>query len=375
MTTTDVPSPPIDEQMDEHVEDESVASDAGQDLPGVDKYEISFYGADYPVDSLCRRLVADDQGDSGEIVTPLFQRRYVWTKKQADRFIESILLGLPVPGIFLSVDPHTRSLTIIDGLQRLVTLKNFFDGTSPLGDDVHRDFVGKSYDTLPPSDRRDFDNTIIHATVVRQDNPPDDNSSLYHIFERLNTGGTPAQPHEVRRSLYGGSLNYLIETLDENENWRHIYGARSKRLKDQELILRFIALFEAGSSYGKPDRTMKDFLTSFMRSHREMSKESCSRLNETFQHVVELIDSTYGHSAFRPEGRLNTAVFDAIMVALGHCYEAGPLPNAESFRRAYEELLEDEAFFEATTSRTSHGPNVRTRLSLARHAFERAESA
>ena len=367
MTTSNLPT--LDEQMDEHVEDESVNSDADQEVGGVERYEISFYGADYPIESLCRRLVIGDEGKSGDINIPLFQRRYVWTKIQADRFVESILLGLPVPGIFLSVEPESRSLQIIDGLQRLVTLKNFVEGSASLGQSVHGDFVGLSYKTLPQADRRDFENAIIHATVVRQDKPPDDNSSLFHIFERLNTGGTAAQPHEVRRSLYGGSLNRLLERLDEDENWRSIYGKPSKRLKDQELILRFIALSEEGDKYGDPDRTMKDFLTSYMRKHRNMEDNQVERIGSTFTRIVKLVNSVLGKTAFRPEGRLNTAAYDAVMVALGYCYARGSLPDPDSFERAYRELLRDKEFVRLTTSRTSHEPFVRSRLSLAQAAF------
>ena len=355
--------------MDEHVEDEAVESDAEQDIPGIDRYEISFYGADYPIDSLCRRLVPQDQGQSGDIIIPLFQRRYVWKKKQADRFIESVLLGLPVPGVFLSVDPDTRGLVIIDGLQRLVTLKNFVDGTAPLGKDVHQDFIGKSYETLSPSDRRDFDNTIIHATVVRQEKPSDDNSSLYHIFERLNTGGTPAQPHEVRRSLFGGSLNDLLEDLDTNPDWRAIFGARSKRLKDQELILRFIALYRDGDSYGVNSKTMKDFLTSFMARYKDIQDDDRRETKALFEEVVSLA-RTLGVDAFRPAGRLNAAVCDAVMVGLARCCEGTGLPTPEDFRSQYDNLLAQEDFKTAITTGTSHQANVHQRLQLAQQAFE-----
>lgn len=367
MTTTNLAT--LDEQLDQHVDDESIDSDADQEVGGVRRYEISFYGADYPIESLCRRLVLDDEGVSGDIAIPLFQRRYVWSKRQADRFIESILLGLPVPGIFLSVDPDTRALQVIDGLQRLVTLKRFVEKGVALGDTVHEAFVGLTFHTLTQADRRDFENAIIHATVVRQEQPPDDNTSLFHIFERLNTGGTPAQPHEVRRSLFGGPLNQLLEDLDENGDWRAIYGSPSKRLKDQELILRFIALTEEGHRYGEEERTMKDFLTSYMKRHRYMKAHDTERLSGTFTGVVELVNSGLGKSAFRPEGRLNTAVFDAVMVALGHCFAEDALPDREAFCLAYRKLLDDDEFVRATTSRTSHEPNVRSRLELAQDAF------
>lgn len=372
MTSTTPTPPPPDESMDEHVVDESVESDAGQDTSGIGRYEIGFYGADYPIDALYKRMIPEADGSAGDIIVPPFQRRYVWTKAQADRFIESLLLGLPVPGIFLSSDSDTKKLIVIDGLQRLLTIKHFVDGATPLGNGIHEEFRGKSYESLNPSDRREFDNAIIHATVIRQDKPEDDSSSLYHVFERLNTGGTPAQPHEVRRSLYGGALNNLLEELDQNEDWREVYGRPSKRLKDQELILRFIALREAGEQYGNPDKTMKDFLTSYMKSHRDISRDEAERIAKIFSRTIGFVNSVLGKSAFRPEGRLNTAVFDAVMVGISnHLNSLEP----DSLKLAYQELINNSEFINATTSRTSHEPAVRKRIVLAQNAFNHAGSA
>ena len=161
-------------------------------------YAITSYGADYPVDGLVKRLGQDD------IVIPLFsldpqpdqstvgfQREYVWTKPQADRFIESLLLGLPVPGVFLVKEANGKHL-VLDGQQRLKTLQAFYNGIF-LGkeftlDNVQPKWQGKTYSTLVVDDRRRLDDSIIHATIVRQDEPTEDQSSVYLIFERLNSG-------------------------------------------------------------------------------------------------------------------------------------------------------------------------------------------
>ena len=88
----------------------------------------STYGADYPVESLVRKISDDPSDEESDIFIPDFQRGFVWTKPQSDRFIESLLLGLPVPGIFLWKDPQSGRLAVIDGLQRLRTLKFYYDG-------------------------------------------------------------------------------------------------------------------------------------------------------------------------------------------------------------------------------------------------------
>ena len=365
-----------DRENDENILDEAEESDATQDIPGIERYEIGFYGTDYPVDALYRRLSSDDDAEEGDIFIPDFQRGYIWSKKQADGFIESLLIGLPVPGIFLSTDRKTQRRFVIDGGQRLRTIKSFIDGsfkgstTYKLGKGVHKDFADKSYSDLPPTDRRRFDNAVIHATIVSQDQPQGGDRSLFHLFERLNTGGTPATAHEVRRSLWGGALNDLLGTLAQNGHWRRVYGPASSRMKDQELILRFLALHVDGARYGMEDeRTMKDFLTSFMARHRGVAERQGSEWKCAFEEIIALIDAALGRKAFRPEGRLNTAVYDAVMVGLAYARSNACLPEGAALEEAYNALLQNEAFVVATNSRTSHQPNVEKRLRLAREAF------
>ena len=365
-----------DREIDEHVLDEAEESDAEQDIPGIERYEIGFYGTDFPVDALYKRLSSDNNAAKGDIFIPDFQRGYIWSKKQADGFIESLLLGLPVPGIFLSTDRETQRRFVIDGGQRLRTIKSFVDGSFKdgahytLGKGVHQDFAGKSYSDLAATDRRRFDDAVIHATIVSQDQPKGSDRSLFHLFERLNTGGTPATAHEVRRSLWGGTLNDLLGALAENSHWRKVYGPASPRMKDQELILRFFALFIDEARYGtEGERTMKDFLTSFMARHRNVTTQQGSEWKSAFEGIIALIDEVLGRSAFRPEGRLNTAVYDAVMVGIAYAQEAARLPQGDALEQAYNKLLANDDFVSATTSRTSHQPNVARRLGLARETF------
>lgn len=152
------------------------------------KYSITSYGADYPIDGLVRRI------SDGSIYVPIFQRDFVWSYGQASSFIESLLLGLPVPGIFLSREQDTQKLLVVDGQQRLRTLQYFYEGLFAPNKkeftlkNVQPQFEGKTYKSLPSEDRRRLDDSILHATVVRQDEPSDDESSIYLLFERLNTG-------------------------------------------------------------------------------------------------------------------------------------------------------------------------------------------
>src|SRR5438876_1922729 len=160
-------------------------------------------------------------------------------------FIESLLLCLPVPGIFLVSDVDGRLLDL-DGQQRLRTLQEFMGGVVRGREfrlvEVQDQLKGKTYKTLDDEDKRRLRNSIIHATIVRQDQPTDDQSSIYMVFERLNSGGTALQPQEIRVALYTGPLIDLVRDLNHVSEWRELYGPPSKRMKDQEMIIRFFAM-------------------------------------------------------------------------------------------------------------------------------------
>ncbi|TET37299.1 MAG: DUF262 domain-containing protein [Dehalococcoidia bacterium] len=330
------------------------------------KYSITSYGADYPVDGLVKRI------KNGSIFIPPFQRGFVWDLKKASRFIESLLLGLPVPGIFLSKDEETQKLLVIDGQQRLLTLQYFYDGIFHKTGrefalkDIESDYEGTTYKSLPEEDRRRLDDSIIHATIVKQDEPSEDNSSVFHIFERLNTGGALLHPQEIRTAMYQGEFNDLIEQLNENSSWRGLYGPVSSRMRDRELILRFLALYFRGDKYTKP---MKEFLNKYMASNRHLQRQSADQIRKVFFGSVETISKHIGSTAFRTKATLIAAVYDATMVGIARRLAWGSIHDFEELQKRYADLLKDQRFMAATTTHTSDENNVANRIALATDAF------
>jgi uncharacterized protein DUF262 len=351
----------IDEENDEPlVEDE--AEPEHESFPIT--YEITAYGADYPVDSLVRRI------DSGDVEIPAFQREFIWTKRQCDRFIESLLLGLPVPGIFLSRSPSSTKLLVIDGQQRLRTLQSFYKGLLTgrefTLEHVADRFKGKTYDTLEEDDRRRLNDSILHATVVRQDQPSDDQSSIYSIFERLNTGGTDLAPQEIRAALYQGPFNNLLFALNETPAWRHVFGRVSARMKDQELILRFLALKHARDDYSRP---MEKFLSDFMVGNRELARYDGKTLTREFVTAIAAIDAAIGHRAFRLAQAINAAVFDSVMVGLAARHENGAIEDPEGVKTAYTALLANDEYVQACSRATADKERVERRIRLSTDVF------
>ena len=331
------------------------------------KYEITSYGADFPVDGLVKRL------QNGSIFMPLFQRGFIWTYTQASRFIESLLLGLPVPGIFLSKEYETQKLLVIDGHQRLRTLQYFYDGTFSDSEKefalsgVLQQFDRLTYKTLRSEDQRRLDDSILHATIVQQQNPPEDDSSIYYIFERLNTSGTQLSAQEIRACIYHGEFNDLLKKLNENEVWRSVYGSINKRMRDQEIILRFFALYFNGSNYEKP---MKEFLNRHIAKNRHLKLHSANQLTQVFTKAIELIHAYLDNKPFRPKRHLNAAVLDSVMVGVAKRLEKGGICDREGFRKQYQSLLENEEFSAITTAGGTAGQeSVRQRIQMATDAF------
>lgn len=334
-----------------------------------ERYLISSYGADYVVDSLVKRI------QSGDIYIPPFQREFIWTQKQSSRFIESLLLGLPVPGIFLSKDDDTKKLVVIDGQQRLRSLQFFYEGIfANTGKQfvlvgVQKKFEGKSYKSLIPEDVRELNDAIIHATIIRQDAPQEDNTSVLHIFERLNTSGTPLTHQEIRATMYSGELNTLLEELNENNSWRKIYGRKSPRRKDQELILRFFSLLYNYQNYAPP---MRNFLNTFMAKNRHLRLTGKDELKNIFESVVNLVNNKLANKAFRLVSSLNAAVYDAVMVGLAkQLLLIGKVNDENDFLSAYNKLITSAIFLKAIeTGTTAQANSVKSRINEATKAFQ-----
>lgn len=330
------------------------------------KYSITSYGADYPVDSLVKRVLA------GDIIVPKFQRGYVWSVKEASRFVESLLLGLPVPSIFLSKERDSQQLLVIDGQQRLLTLRYFYEGIWPLTrrefalKGVNSKFEGETYKTLSQDDRRRLNDSIIHAIIIRQEQPSDDDSSIYHIFERLNTSGVSLTPQEIRAAIYHGPFSDLLKDLNMTPAWRAIYGPVNKLMRDQELILRFLSLFFDAKEYSRP---MKGFLNNFMGKHRNLNRISGDEMVSAFVPTIQTVYDSVGDRAFRLARALNAAVFDAVMVGLARRLSSGRIEDFGALRNRYSDLLANSAFGAVAAKATADEESVSKRLKLASNAF------
>jgi uncharacterized protein with ParB-like and HNH nuclease domain len=350
------------------IDGDKTMDDLSEDLPEDSSlfYSISSYGADYTVDVLIKRI------KNGDIFVPKFQRNYVWNIKQASRFIESLLIGLPVPGIFLSKEPDTQKLLVIDGQQRLKTLEYFYGGNFVSDkivfalSGVQPQFENKTYSELSDEQRRRLDDAVIHATIIKQERPESDDSSIYHIFERLNTGGTKLLPQEIRACIYHGKFNDVLSVFNDDKKWRELFGKKSIHMRDQEMILRFFALFYSRKLYKKG---MIGFMNNFMKENRDLKKISEDNLTKLFYSTINTVYDNLDHTVFKPNKKFIAALFDAVMIGVAvNIYNKKLVPFGELMKK-YNALFINSDFQNAITTHTSDQENVTTRISLAIKAF------
>lgn len=277
---------------------------------------------------------------------------------------------MPVPGIFLFKEADTGRHLVIDGQQRLKSLLYFymglFNGREFVLSGIESQWLGKSYKTLADEDRARLDDAVVHAIVFKQDLPEGEINSVYEVFERINTGGVKLSAQEIRSCICHGPFNEFLHELNDFPDWRAIYGAKSKRLKDIEVILRFLAFFERADSYQSP---MKHFLNDFMKDKRHLDQSQLTHLKQVFEQTFSFSKAAFGDKAFRPDRSLNTAVLDAVAVALAKRMRDGAPLSPEQANEAYKGLLENERFKEGYVRATADAENVKKRMEEANAAF------
>ena len=327
-------------------------------------YQIATYPADYTLEVLHHKW------RSSEIEIPDFQRGFVWKQTQASKLIESFLVGLPVPAVFFYSERRSHKYLVIDGQQRLKSIFSYFEGYfgpkrrgrhavfQLKGLDQQSQFHDRAFEDLLEDDQRKLKNSVLRAFIVQQLDPEDD-TSMYHIFERLNTGGTLLANQEIRNGIHHGRFSKFLDEINKLNDWRRILGKTEPdtRKRDVELILRFLAIRNS-DSYRKP---MKDFLSRFMQKNRNQKKKTLENTRCLFQQTCSVVVASLGEKPFHIRSGLNAAVLDAVMTAFsGHLDE---IP--EDIRERYDELIRDEDFEKNTRSSTTDVEVVQARLRQA----------
>lgn len=343
-----------------------------------DLYNINSWGADLPFRTIITMY------DEGELLKPELQRKYVWSRTEASRFIDSILLGLPVPSIFLAKEPKEIML-IIDGFQRIMTVYDYvrgvFSGDGKIfklsnTENINARWRGKAFAELEGEEQRRIKNTTIHAIIFEQKHPRND-TGMFQIFERINTGGRTLKPQEIRNCVYQGKCNDLLFKLNKNTSWRAILGLdmEDSRMADLELILRFFAMREL---HVREEGELKQinlakYLNKYMGVKTNTTDQNICEMEKIFINMVDKVYQIYGECAFRNlkkdsddfATKINPAIYDAVSVATAFAIQQGYEFKDSDYVEKYISLLKNDDFRQASSSRTTNIENIKKRIVFA----------
>lgn len=323
------------------------------------------------------------------VLQPEFQREYVWDRKKASRLVESVLLRVPLPIIYLSEQPDGKEY-VIDGQQRLTSLFSFIEGRFPNGEPfklvgltAYEELNKKAFTEIGQElqDRIQFYN-VRTVTLLRQSDP----DLKFEIFERLNTGSEPLNDMELRNCVYRGRYNALLKELAADLDFRALLKltAADKRMRDVELVLRFASFFHA--TYLKYAAPMKRFYNHDMEKYQNISDEDAEALRSAFKNALVLVRSLLGpEHAFKryyagttqsPNGRwetkkFNASLYDVLMGVLCDKDRNQVMAARDALREGWIDLLaNDPEFNRAITVGTSAEEMVLLRFDKVRQWVE-----
>lgn len=335
------------------------------------EYDIATYPSDFTLAGITQMW------SEGDITIPDFQREFVWSIKQSSLLIDSFLAGLPVPPVFFYVDDDNKNL-VIDGQQRILSVVFFFEGyfgkesthgkrqvfrLSGLGE--NSPYHNKRFQDLEEADQRKLKQAVLRALNIRQLSPSEGSTSAFHIFERLNTGGTPLRPQEIRNVVFRGQFNQQLKEANKDKHWRSILGKPllDKHQKDVELLLRVFSLVGTSDAYEKP---MKEFLNLAMKKHCDGETKKATAFFETFPDATELVINKLGLKPFHLRGPLNVSALDAVLSTI---VENRNEIDEDELADRYAALRKDARFNEYTSYNTTDTKTVQARLEVVRGAL------
>ncbi len=373
--------------------DEEEAEDAGYPIS---EYDLTSTPNDFNIMTIFSFI------ESGAVKIPAFQRNYVWDIKRASKLIESIIIGLPIPQIFLYEEAR-NSFLVMDGQQRLMSiyyfikqrfprkekradLRRIFDREGKVPDKYFHDdryftkfdlklpsgpgnqknrFAGLNYATLGEY-KAPFELRAIRNVIVKQNSPPDDDSSVHEIFNRLNSGSMNLTPQEIRSSLYHSDFYAMLRRVNLSPGWRAILGLKDPDLhmKDIEILLRSFAMLLKGDQY---KGAMARFLDRFSIDAKRLPSDQIRYLERLFLSFVRATIHLPGNAFHSEIGKFNISVFESVYAAV--C--AAPLQRQGLVEKLIDpdgiaKLRADKKFQKASQRQTTNTLNVRTRLTRAK---------
>lgn len=329
---------------------------------------LSTQSLDLSIDALVSRI------DRGSLVLqPEFQRDYVWSSAKASQLVESVLLRIPLPIVYLS-ETEDSDWEVVDGQQRLTSLYAFVRGQFPDGATfrlgrlhVRDDLRGKGFRDLPRTDQNSILNYTLRAIILNKESHPD---VKFEVFERLNCGSVQLKDAELRNCMYRGPYNDMLAELSSNDFLLKIRRADRphKRMEDRQLILRFLAMKR--NSHLNYRGSMKQFMNREMETHRHAPPAEISDLKRQFEEAIASAWHVFGPNAFRRwtpplhpgekgswDSKLNVALWDTILYGLAFYERRQIIPVSDAIREEFLDIMAGDPVFVDYIGRTTDKPD------------------
>lgn len=308
-------------------------------------------------------------------LNPSFQRRSAWSDKKQSLFIESLILGLPIPQLILAEDPNRKgAYIVIDGKQRLLAIRRFAsndgaDGFKPLklrglkerSDLNKKSFSDLAQDAYHEQDRAAFENSSIRTVVIRNWNQE---AYLWEVFLRINTGSVQLSPQELRQALHPGPFsNFVDEYSGDSDGLRSALKltAPDFRMRDAEILLRYISYRNFAADYSGNLKHFLDETTRKFNESWEISEVVIRKQVAEMESAFAFTEDVFGESSYlrkwngeQFESRKNRAVFDIML----HWFSDAELRDAllekhDEIVSAFKDLCENDSEFLASIERTT----------------------
>lgn len=381
--------------MENWYEDAMIESE-NEDDGVIKEYDITSTPNDFNISTLFNLI------NNGIIKMPPFQRNYVWDIKRASKLIESVILGLPIPQVFL-YEKGKNNFFVIDGQQRLLSIYFFIKQRFPnlKGKEILRDFLagdeqinekfineesffddfslnlpspvaptinplnGLKYETLGDYKRTFEYLRTIRSVVIKQNEEDEQDSAIYEIFNRLNTGGQNLTAQEIRMSLFYSKFYEMLLRINKNEQWRSFLGQPSTDLhfKDVEILLRSFAMLVHHCEYKAP---MTNFLNSFSKEATKFNNETNEYWEKLFESFIESCRELNDKDFFSGSGKFNISLFESVFVVVcENAFNGKKLVNGYVDRESLNSLKVNEQFIESTREGVASRKSVSSRMEAA----------
>ncbi|MBF0132554.1 MAG: DUF262 domain-containing protein [Magnetococcales bacterium] len=325
------------------------------------------------LDTLIKRM------KEGEIeLSPDFQRNEVWKVPAKSRLIESLLIRIPLPAFYMDAT-NEESWLVVDGLQRLSTLRDFIIKETLVLTDLEflEQFNEKKFSDLPRSYQRRIEETQVTVYLIEKGTP---NDVKFNIFKRINTGGLPLSSQEIRHALNQGPVTTFLKELAESEIFIKATdkGIRDNRMSDRECVIRFFAFVI--TPYSQYNGDFDAFLGNAMARMNRMSSLDLKEMKRRFDRAMSIAIKIFGRNAFRKQFRdknnrhpINKALFESWSVNLEQLtdHEVAILEiKKKDLIDYFMEMMENQEFNNTVTQGTGNFMRVRTRFEIIQRIIQ-----